>query len=207
MVERINLSAREVRGYGNIVISKSVDDFQCNNTSLTVDENGFYVLDYEGWVLKLSSTVHDTIAGYSASLDVVVVSASTNRPVSDIVVGCSVDGTSLSDETTDSDGLCSFSWTPADVGDVEIVLSVDEQAGYGAVSQSRTVSVGLLLHINRIMVGMSSDSDDWTGLFEEPSTSRTELNPFVTDVFVANDGEQIIDHNNILHLCEDGDFR
>ena len=206
MVERINVSPTEVRGYGNIVISKAPSDFRCNNTVLTQDSNGYYILDYEGYVLKLSSTVQDTIAGYVASLEVLVVSASTNRPVADIVVGCSVDGTSLSDETTDSDGLCSFSWTPADVGDVEIVLSVDEQAGYGAVSQSRTVSVGLLLHINRIMVGMSSDSDDWTGLFEEPSTSRMELNPFVTDVFVANGGEQIVDHNNILHLCEDGDL-
>ena len=130
MVSRIEVIPTEVRGYGNIIIPKTSSDFIGKYNEVYTNIDGDFVLSYGGVMLKITTTVSDSIKGLTANLNVIVTKRDDNTPIEDIVVGCKVDGTSLTNETTDENGECDFSWTPGEVGDSTILITIEQQDDY-----------------------------------------------------------------------------
>lgn len=171
------------------------------------DEDGYFVLSYGGVMLKASATVSNTIKGIQASLTVLVSTRDSDTPVSGLSVACSVDEVALTGQTTDSTGKCTFTWTPSDLGDSSLVISVTPQDDYAGLSLDKTVTVGLLLGFDGIMTSLSLEDDEvYTGSFEEDVEDRSQLSEFVKDVWVASGGEPIVDEYGIIHICEPGDL-
>ena len=171
------------------------------------DEDGYFVLSYGGVMLKASATVSNTIKGIQASLTVIISTRDGDTPVSGLSVDCSVDEVALTGKTTDSTGKCTFTWTPSDLGDSSLLITVTPQDDYAGLSLDKTVTVGLLLGFYEIMTSLSLEDDEvYTGTFEEQVEDRSQLSEFVKDVWVASGGEPIVDEYGIIHICEPGDL-
>ena len=159
-MDKLEVSPRSVRGYGNIIIPKLSTDFVGKYNEIYTDEDGYFVLSYGGVMLKASATVSNTIKGIQASLTVLVSTRDSDTPVSGLSVACSVDDTALTSQTTDSTGKCTFTWTPSDLGDSSLVISVTPQDDYAGLSLDKTVTVGLLLGFDGIMTSLSLEDDE-----------------------------------------------
>ena len=206
-MDKLEVSPRSVRGYGNIIIPKLSTDFVGKYNEIYTDEDGYFVLSYGGVMLKASATVSNTIKGIQASLTVLVSTRDSDTPVSGLSVACSVDDTALTSQTTDSTGKCTFTWTPSDLGDSSLLITVTPQDDYAGLSLDKTVTVGLLLGFDGIMTSLSLEDDEvYSGTFEEDVEDRSQLSEFVKDVWVASGGEPIVDEYGIIHICEPGDL-
>lgn len=206
-MDKLEVSPQSVRGYGNIIIPKLSTDFVSKYNEIYTDEDGYFVLSYGGVMLKASATVSNTIKGIQASLTVIVSTRDSDTPVSGLSVACSVDDTALTSQTTDSTGKCTFTWTPSDLGDSSLLISISPQDNYAGLSLDKTVTVGLLLGFDGIMTSLSLEDDEvYTGTFEEQVEGRSQLSEFVKDVWVASGGEPIVDEYGIIHICEPGDL-
>ena len=206
-MDKLEVSPRSVRGYGNIIIPKLSTDFVGKYNEIYTDEDGYFVLSYGGVMLKASATVSNTIKGIQASLTVLVSTRDSDTPVSGLSVDCSVDSVALTGQTTDSAGKCTFTWTPSALGDSSLVISVSPQDDYAGLSLDKTVTVGLLLGFDGIMASLSLEDDEvYSGTFEEDVEDRSQLSEFVKDVWVASGGEPIVDEYGIIHICEAGDL-
>ena len=206
-MDKLEVSPRSVRGYGNIIIPKLSTDFVGKYNEIYTDEDGYFVLSYGGVMLKASATVSNTIKGIQASLTVLVSTRDSDTPVSGLSVDCSVDDTALTSQTTDSTGKCTFTWTPSDLGDSSLMITVTPQDDYAGLSLDKTVTVGLLLGFDGIMTSLSLEDDEvYSGTFEEDVEDRSQLSEFVKDVWVASGGEPIVDEYGIIHICDEGDL-
>ena len=206
-MDRLEVSPRSVRGYGNIIIPKLSTDFVGKYNEIYTDEDGYFVLSYGGVMLKASATVSNTIKGIQASLTVLISTRDSDTPVSGLSVDCSVDSVALTGQTTDSTGKCTFTWTPSDLGDSSLLITVTPQDDYAGLSLDKTVTVGLLLGFDGIMTSLSLEDDEvYSGTFEEDVEDRSQLSEFVKDVWVASGGEPIVDEYGIIHICEPGDL-
>ena len=206
-MDKLEVSPRSVRGYGNIIIPKLSTDFVGKYNEIYTDEDGYFVLSYGGVMLKASATVSNTIKGIQASLTVLVSTRDGDTPVSGLSVDCSVDDVALTGKTTDSTGKCTFTWTPSDLGDSSLLISVTPQDDYAGLSLDKTVTVGLLLGFYEIMTSLSLEDDEvYSGTFEVQVEDRSQLTEFVKDVWVASGGEPIVDEYGIIHICEPGDL-
>lgn len=206
-MDKLEVSPRSVRGYGNIIIPKLSTDFVGKYNEIYTDEDGYFVLAYGGVMLKASATVSNTIKGIQASLTVIVSTRDGDTPVSGLSVDCSVDSVALTGQTTDSTGKCTFTWTPSDLGDSSLLISISPQDDYAGLSLDKTVTVGLLLGFDGIMTSLSLEDDEvYSGTFEVQVEDRSQLSEFVKDVWVASGGEPIVDEYGIIHICEPGDL-
>ena len=206
-MDRLEVSPQSVRGYGNIILPKLSTDFVGKYNEIYTDEDGYFVLSYGGVMLKASATVSNTIKGIQASLTVLVSTRDGDTPVSGLSVDCSVDSVALTGKTTDSTGKCTFTWTPSDLGDSSLLISVSPQDDYAGLSLDKTVTVGLLLGFYEIMTSLSLEDDEvYSGTFEVQVEDRSQLSEFVKDVWVASGGEPIVDEYGIIHICEPGDL-
>ena len=206
-MDKLEVSPRSVRGYGNIIIPKLSTDFVGKYNEIYTDEDGYFVLSYGGVMLKASATVSNTIKGIQASLTVLVSTRDSDTPVSGLSVDCSVDDVALTGKTTDSTGKCTFTWTPSDLGDSSLLITVTPQDDYAGLSLDKTVTVGLLLGFYEIMTSLSLEDDEvYSGTFEVQVEDRSQLAEFVKDVWVASGGEPIVDEYGIIHICEPGDL-
>ena len=206
MVNRIEIIPLEVRGYGNIVTPKTSNDFIGKYNEIYTNIDGDFVLSYGGVMLKITSNVSNTIKGLTAGLNVIVTTRDGGVPVSGLTVDCSIDEVSLTSETTDSNGECSFNWSPQIVGDSVILLTITAQDDYAGLTDTKEVTIGLLLSFNSIMNDLNlEDNEYYIADISEQVDSRTQLNPFVKDVWVAEGGEPIVDEYGIIHLAKKGD--
>ena len=206
MVNRIEIIPLEVRGYGNIVTPKTSNDFIGKYNEIYTNIDGDFVLSYGGVMLKITSNVSNTIKGLTAGLNVIVTTRDGGVPVSGLTVDCSIDEVSLTSETTDSNGECSFNWTPQIVGDSVILLTITAQDDYAGLTETKEITIGLLLSFNSIMNDLRLEDDElYIADISEQVESRTQLNPFVKDVWVAEGGEPIVDEYGIIHLAKKGD--
>ena len=207
MVNRIEIIPLEVRGYGNIIIPKTSSDFIGKYNEVYTNIDGDFVLSYGGVMLKITSNVSNTIKGLTAGLNVIVTTRDGGVPVSGLTVDCSIDEVSLTSETTDSNGECSFNWTPQIVGDSVILLTITAQDDYAGLTETKEITIGLLLSFNNIMNDLRLEDDEvYIADITQQVESRTQLNPFVKDVWVAEGGEPIVDEYGIIHIAEKGDL-
>lgn len=206
MVSRIEIIPLEVRGYGNIVTPKTSNDFIGKYNEVYTNIDGDFILSYGGVMLKITSNVSNTIKGLTAGLNVIVTTREGGVPVSGLTVDCSIDEVSLTSETTDSNGECSFNWSPQIVGDSVILLTITAQDDYAGLTETKEITIGLLLSFNTIMNDLRLEDDEvYIADITQQVQSRTQLTEFVKDVWVAKGGEPIVDPYGIIHLAAKGD--
>jgi hypothetical protein len=67
MVYRVELTPKEVRGYGNIVIPKLSTDFLGKYNEIFTSPTGDFILSYGGVMLRMNATVQNTIKDMTAT--------------------------------------------------------------------------------------------------------------------------------------------
>ena len=207
MVEKIYITPGNVRGLGNIVSSKSTTDFTGNYSNLVQDTDGNFVLSYEGLLLKFNTTVSNTIKDTVATLNCTVLLEEDNTPVSGLTVTCTFEDETVLTDTTDSNGLVVFNWTPLSIGETSIILHCTQQDDYAAHSSTIDVTVGVLLSINLIMTRLTCEDDEYyLGEFENNIEHRSQLDTYIQNIFIADGGERCVDINGLVFVANPGDL-
>ena len=207
MVEKIYITPGNVRGLGNIVSIKSPTDFTGNYSNLVQDTDGNFILSYEGLLLKFNTTVSNTIKDTVATLNCTVLLEEDNTPVSGLTVTCTFEDETVLSDTTDSNGLVVFNWTPLSIGETSIILHCTQQDDYAAHSSTIDVTVGVLLSINLIMTRLTCEDDEYyLGEFENNIEHRSQLDTYIQNIFIADGGERCVDINGLVFVANPGDL-
>ena len=130
MVSRIEVIPSEVRGYGNIVDPKTVDDFTLVDSELSYSD-GVYSLtaegapvSYDGIVLSSNKSVLSYIDSETATLSAQLMDGEDPDTTSGVTVSFYNGTTSLGTATTDSSGVATKSYTSTGAGDLSLTAKV-----------------------------------------------------------------------------------
>ena len=137
MVSRIEVIPSEVRGYGNIVEAKSVEDFVPVESDLVYSENVYSLTALEGLRITLTASQSSISYGSSVSLSATVVD--DDSPVSGVSVSFYDGSTSLGSATTNSYGVATYTTSSLTVGTHSCTAVYDEKT-----SNSVSVTVNKL---------------------------------------------------------------
>ena len=137
MVSRIEVIPSEVRGYGNIVEAKSVEDFVPVESDLVYSENVYSLTALEGLRITLTASQSSISYGSSVSLSATVVEDDT--PVTGVSVTFYDGSTSLGSATTNSNGVATYTTSSLTVGSHSCTAVYDEKT-----SNSVSVTVNKL---------------------------------------------------------------
>ena len=108
MVDKIFVKPDEVRGLGNIISPKSLADFETYNCSLTFQED-MYTMRVGGYSVSLTLSSNSVFYEETVTLTATVTDLETGTPVTGEIVSFFAGETSLGTDTTDSDGVAT--WT------------------------------------------------------------------------------------------------
>jgi hypothetical protein len=131
MVSRIELIPSEVRGYGDIVSPKTLDDFELWNSTLELTD-GVYTLMYNSLSITLTAEQVDITYGESAVLTATVLNG--DAPVIGETVTLYESGNVVETSETDSDGEATFTVAGLSIGSYEFNAIV-------GIVESNTVTV------------------------------------------------------------------
>ena len=137
MVSRIEVIPSEVRGYGNIVGAKSVEDFVPVGSELSFSENVYSLTALEGLRITLTASQSSISYGSSVSLSATVVE--DDEPVTGVSVTFYDGSTSLGTATTNSNGVATYTTSSLTVGSHSCTAVYDEKT-----SNSVSVTVNKL---------------------------------------------------------------
>lgn len=179
MVEKITISPAEVRGYGDIVSPKTLEDFTNYMSGLT-ESDGVYTLTYDETGTYLNLSASPTTIQYGSSTVFTAVLTQTGEPVEGETVGFYEGETLLGSDTTDSNGEATLTKSDFSIGSHSVKAVYDEVES-NAVSVSVTklaVTVSLSAEqssieygANAVLNGVLSLGSGVTVTFYEGSTS------------------------------------
>lgn len=185
MVSRIEVIPSEVRGYGNIVGAKSVDDFVPVGSELSFSENVYSLTALEGLRITLTASSSSISYGSSVSLSATVVE--DDEPVTGVSVSFYDGSTSLGSATTNSNGVATYTTSSLTVGTHTCTATYDDKT-----SNSVSVTVNKLASTISLTVpasGTVGTSYSITGTLV-PSTGSVKLyeNGSLKDTLTVSSG-------------------
>ena len=132
-MNRISVSPEEVRGLGDIVSPKSVEDFRCYRSSLELNES-VYSLIYDSQAVRVTLTANSTSFEFGSECVLTATVTEGSVPVSGESVEFWIDGRVWDTVQTDNSGVAVYRTSGMQVGTHPVI------AKYGSYS-SQTVNI------------------------------------------------------------------
>ena len=121
-MEKIIVNPLEVRGLGNVVSPKTIEDFEVYNSSLSFEDN-VYTLEYSPGTVSVALTVSSGSISVGESIVLEAIVTDDGTPLSDVSVRFVSGNQVLGTEDTDSNGECSLTVSDLSVGSYSIYAS------------------------------------------------------------------------------------
>lgn len=164
-MEKIIVNPLSVRGLGNIVSPKSIEDFEVYNSSLSFEDN-VYSLEYSPSVVSVALTVSQSSIRVGESIVLTALVSEDNVPLEDVSVRFTSGNTVLGTETTGNNGEAVLTLSNLSVGSYSIIAS------YGD-SYSSAVSVNVTPLYDGIV--LSADDSILSYYDGDSTTLRAQL--------------------------------
>ena len=125
MVSRIEVIPSEVRGYGNIVMAKSLEDFVPVESELSYSEDVYTLTALRGIFISLTASSSSINVGSNLTLSATVMDDDT--PVSGVSVSFYDGTTSLGTGTTNSSGVATYITSSLSAGSHSLSAGYDDK--------------------------------------------------------------------------------
>lgn len=220
-MEKIMVTPKEVRGYGNILESKVRSDFirfhsELNNgeSTVTVDNLSFsyYTMKLEGLQINIAvPSWPNAVLDTNYTIPVTVTTVEGGNAVPNVIVTLRDAyklNESLAQATTNSNGVCNLTFTPDTLGDLTLFIEILSQNQYAEGTKVQGILVGINMGIPQLVTDVSFDSeeDDYVIAYKSDISSRNNLTDgFVSNIYIAEGGESLIDEEGVPFTAEEGD--
>ena len=124
MVEKIIVNPLNVRGHGNVVSSKTVEDFTTYNSSLSY-EDSFYTMEFRS-PITLSLVVSSGTVSVGEAVTCTATVLDDDTPVSGVSVSFYDGTTSLGTGTTNSSGVATYTTSSLSAGSHSLSAEYDD---------------------------------------------------------------------------------
>ena len=125
MVEKIIVNPLNVRGHGNVVSSKTVEDFTTYNSSLSY-EDSFYTMEFTESAITLSLVVSSGTVSVGEAVTCTATVLDDDTPVSGVSVSFYDGTTSLGTGTTNSSGVATYTTSSLSAGSHSLSAEYDD---------------------------------------------------------------------------------
>ena len=213
-MDKIVVNPKKVRGWGNVVDVKKTNDFTKHLVSISEADGDIeegimrkvFRLTLQGVQLNAAISFNNTPCSNLPSTLSIEINTLNDEPVEDLNVELYFNNLLYSSDLTDSEGIVNFTFTPEAVEDLDILVRVQPQRQYDNLEEELTIPVGVVINIQKILTDIECQDDEYIGTYETQIGQRSQLSQFVKDVWIADGGETIVDENNLVHVCQDGDL-
>ena len=163
MVEKIIVNPLNVRGHGNVVSSKTVEDFTVYNSSLSY-EDSFYTMEFRSSI-TLSLVVSSGTVSVGEAVTCTATVLDDDTPVSGVSVSFYDGTTSLGTGTTNSSGVATYTTSSLSAGSHSLSAEYDD-------STSNVVTVTVVAYDDIVLSADDSILSYYDG---DSTTLRAQL--------------------------------